>query len=153
MKLRENDTIADVNVLKSSKSMQIAAGADDDDSSSESTEDEYVLAVTSHGYGKRVRTTEFRTQARRGAGSIAIKFKKNRHSSDRMSCLRIVKEDDEILVITAKGIMVRQQVSEIPSQGRSATGVTIQKVDVDNGDHISSVSLVPKYEDADDILE
>ncbi len=70
-----------------------------------------------------------------------------------MSCLRIVREDDEILVITAKGIMVRQKVSDIHSQGRAATGVMIQKVDVENGDHISSVSLVPKYEEADDILE
>lgn len=166
MKLGKDDTIADLNVLRSSLLPEDDCDENDDDGESEPletsislqletepTHNEFLLAVTSHGFGKRVRTTEFRTQRRGGSGTIAIKFKKNRHSSDRMSCLRIVREDDEILVITAKGIMVRQKVSDIPSQGRAATGVMIQKVDVENGDHISSVSLVPKYEEADDILE
>jgi DNA gyrase subunit A len=158
MKLGENDTIADVNVLRSSQLTEpqdtmSSSESQTESSSSESMEAEYLLAVTSHGFGKRVKTKEFRTQGRGGAGNIAIKFKKSKYSNDRMSCLRIVKEDDEILVITAKGIMVRQQVADIPSQGRSASGVMIQKVDVENGDHISSVSLLPKYEEAEDILE
>ena len=136
--LRDGDYIADMNVL---------TGA----SNSDSTRQEYVLAVTSHGYGKRVPTSEFRAQARGGIGVIAIKFKKSQ-VEDEMHCLRTVTDEDEVLVITSRGIIVRQQVGEIPSQGRAATGVVIQKVDVDNGDYISSVSIVPSYEESDEQL-
>ena len=134
MKLKKDDIVADMNVLSGSN------GA---------SKEEYVLAVTSSGFGKRVPTTEFRSQARGGVGVIALKFKKGQ-SDDRISCLRTVREDDEILLITAKGIMVRQKVSDISSQGRAATGVMVQKVDIESGDHISSVSIVPKYEETDE---
>uniref|UniRef100_A0A8J9SGA2 DNA topoisomerase (ATP-hydrolyzing) n=1 Tax=Phaeodactylum tricornutum TaxID=2850 RepID=A0A8J9SGA2_PHATR len=127
MKLREGDTIADMNVLSGKNK-------------------EYILTVTAQGYGKRIATSEFRAQARGGVGVIAIKFKRGQEE-DKVSCLRIVKDDEEILVITARGIMVRQKASDIPSQGRSATGVMVQRVD--DGDHISSVSIVPQYEEID----
>lgn len=137
MNLLKGDTVADMNVVKGSSS-----GADEKAM-------EYVLAVTSHGYGKRVPATEFRAQRRGGQGVIAIKFKSN-PTDDSVSCLRVVQEDDEILLITSKGIMVRQKVGNIPSQGRAATGVVVQKVDVESGDQISSVSIVPTYEERDE---
>mmetsp|Transcript_25222 Transcript_25222/g.55070 ORF Transcript_25222/g.55070 Transcript_25222/m.55070 type:complete len:840 (+) Transcript_25222:638-3157(+) len=129
MKLKEGDTVADMNVLPSD-----SVG--------------YVLAVTSSGYGKRINTSDFRTTARGGVGVIAIKFKQS-NAKDVVSCLLIVNEDDEVLVITAKGIMVRQKVKDISTQSRTATGVLVQRVDVENGDHITSVSLVPTYEETD----
>lgn len=129
MKLKEGDTVADMNVLPSD-----SVG--------------YVLAVTSSGYGKRINTSDFRTTARGGVGVIAIKFKQS-NAKDVVSCLRIVNEDDEVLVITAKGIMVRQKVKDISTQSRTATGVLVQRVDVESGDHITSVSLVPTYEEKD----
>lgn len=135
MKLKGGDTVADMNVLSSRT---------DNDTKGP----EYVLAVTSHGFGKRVSTDQFQSRARGGVGVIGIKFKKGQE--DTVSCLRTVREDDEILVITSKGIMVRQQVGVIPAQSRSATGVMVQKVDVENGDRITSVSIVPKYEEKDD---
>ena len=80
-------------------------------------------------------------------GVLAIKFKK-KYEHDRVSCLRTVaSETDEILVITNGGIIVRQKVSEIGSQSRTATGVTIQKLD--EGDSIASVSIVPRVESDD----
>lgn len=128
MKLREGDTIADMNVVN---------GANGDK--------EFVLCVTEQGYGKRVPTSEFRTTSRGAVGVIAIKFKASLEDQDRMSCFCIVHEDDEVLVITSKGIMVRQQVKAIPCQSRSATGAVLQKVD--HSDFIASVSLVPTPED------
>jgi DNA gyrase subunit A len=125
MKLRSGDRIADLNVLSGDAA-------------------ENVLAITAHGFGKRIATDEFRVQARGGIGVIAIKFKKLQEG-DEMSCLLAARQDDEILLITSKGIMVRQKVSEIPAQGRSATGVTIQRLD--GGDCISSVSIVPRYDE------
>jgi DNA gyrase subunit A len=134
MKLKAGDSVADMNVLNGNAKVTKA-------------NQEYVLAVTSQGYGKRVPTTEFRTQARGGLGVVAIKFKASAVGRDFVTCLRIVKEDDEVLVITAKGVIVRQQVKNISSQGRTATGVLVQKLDA--GDHITSVSLVPKYDETD----
>lgn len=127
MKLRDGDTIADMNILHGANG---------------SKDDEYVLCVTSSGYGKRVSTKEFRATARGGVGVIAIKFKKRPGEQDQLSCFCVVQEDDEFLVNTAKGIMVRQQVAKISAQSRSATGVVVQKVD--GGDHITSVSVVPQ---------
>lgn len=128
MKLRDGDTIAGMGVLQSSG-------------------DQFVLCITSQGYGKRVSTDEFRPTGRGLRGVIAIKFKKTAKDQDRMSCFCIVNEDDEILVITSKGVMVRQKVSLISSQSRTATGVVVQKID--DEDQITSVSMVPKYEERD----
>jgi DNA gyrase subunit A len=136
--LREGDKIADVNVVPSTLGKNATA------------EEEYVLAVSSRGFGKRLSASDFRARARGGRGILALKFKKSSSSQssssqDTMACLRAVKESDEVMVITTKGIMVRQQVSVIPTQSRSATGVLIQKLD--EGDHILSVSIVPEYEE------
>lgn len=131
MKLRSGDSIADMNVLSKEK-------VSDDPQ-------EYVLAVTSRGFGKRVPRAEFRVQARGGKGVVAIKFKKN--ESDEVGALLTTHENDEILLITAKGIIVRQQVSKIPVQSRTATGVLLQRLD--DGDYITRVSRVPEYEEVD----
>lgn len=132
MTLKKGDTIADLNVLSGQS-------------------DECLLVVTKEGYGKRVLTEEFRTTARGGSGVIAIKFKAGR-IDDRVSTMRVVNEEDEILLITNQGVMVRQRVKDIPCQGRSATGVVLQKVDVLAGDCIGAVSIVPSKEDVDDAL-
>jgi DNA gyrase subunit A len=129
MKLKRGDTLAGVNILTGGQNS------------------EFVLAVTSCGYGKRIKTSEFNARARGGTGVIAIKFKKG--LEDSLSCLRVVNEDDEILVITNQGVIVRQKVSAISVQSRAATGVLVQKVDAESGDCISSVSTVPTYEETD----
>lgn len=130
MKLRDGDTIADMNVLG--------------DQSENNNKNEFVLCITEQGYGKRVPTNEFRTTSRGARGVIAIKFKNKdlkEDGQDQVSCFCIVNEDDEILVITSKGVIVRQKVKQIPCQSRTATGVRVQKVN--DPDRISSVSIVP----------
>jgi DNA gyrase subunit A len=138
MKLKEGDTIADMNVL--------APAPVNGDAPHNAAE--YVLCVTEQGYGKRVSTNDFRCTSRGKVGVIAMKFKKQQSTQDKMSCFCIVKEDDEILVNTSKGIMVRQKVKQIPCQSRSATGVAVQKVD--ESDAITSVSVVPITQDDED---
>ena len=133
MTLKTADTIADMNVLSGSK------------------DDESLLVVTKEGYGKRVKTGEFRATARGGSGVIAIKFKAGR-IDDRISSMRVVDDEDEILLITSQGVMVRQKVGDIPCQGRAATGVVVQKVNIKGGDNISTVSIVPKQEDVEVVL-
>jgi len=142
MKLKTGDSVADLNVIK---------GGSTNENHSSGPGSTCVLAVTRNGYGKRVRTDEFRPQARGGIGLIAMKFKQSSSSEDRLSCLRIVNEEDEVLITTSKGIIVRQKVGDIACQGRAATGVSVQKVDVESGDYICRVSIVPKYEESDDV--
>lgn len=125
MKLKDGDKIADMSVLQADSI----------------PEDEFVLFLTSQGYGKRVSTDEFRATDRGLVGVTGIKFRKE---VDRLSSCRIVKEDDEVLISTAKGIMVRQRVSQIPVQSRSAMGVVVQKLD--KGDRITNVCVIPKNE-------
>jgi DNA gyrase subunit A len=156
MKLKEGDTIADMNVLAP---FLIHGDKDDnDDDDDENGNKEFVLCVTEQGYGKRVSTNDFRSTSRGNLGVIAIKFKKQSKKKeegdeevlvdDKMSCFCIVKEYDEILVNTSRGIMVRQKVEQIPCQSRSATGVVIQKVD--ESDIITSVSVLPMTKNDDD---
>jgi DNA gyrase subunit A len=130
MKLKDGDTIVDVDIVSGGTKVNGDAG-----------EEEFVLCVTEQGYGKRVSTSEFRVTSRPSGGVIALKFKKRLDDQDRLASFCIVKEDDEILLNTAKGIMVRQKAGQVPSQSRAATGAVLQKVD--GLDKITSVSVVP----------
>ena len=85
-----------------------------------------LLVVTSDGFGKRSKISEFRTQNRGGLGLIATKFKS---SNSRLVDLSIVKEEDEIMVVTANGVVTRICASDISRQGRPATGVKVQTLD------------------------
>jgi DNA gyrase subunit A len=101
----------------------------------------WVLVITMGGYGKRVPVAQFRLQNRAGQGIMATKFK-NRKGEDKLATLRIVNNDnDEIMMVTNRGIIIRQAVKAISIQSRSATGVRVQRLDED--DAINGVAIVP----------
>jgi len=100
-------------------------------------ESSYVLVVTNDGYGKRVKLDEFRQQGRGGVGIIGTKFKT---AKSRLACLSVIENDDQIVIATANGVVVRQQASEISAQGRMATGVRLQQLAED--DEVVSVSPI-----------
>ncbi|HLO87598.1 MAG TPA: DNA topoisomerase (ATP-hydrolyzing) subunit A [Nostocaceae cyanobacterium] len=100
----------------------------------------WVLVITTGGYGKRVPVAQFRLQNRAGQGIMATKFK-NRKTNDQLAALHIVNNDDEIMMVTNRGIMIRQSVNAISVQSRSATGVRVQRLDED--DAITGVAIVP----------
>ncbi|MEA5580996.1 DNA topoisomerase (ATP-hydrolyzing) subunit A [Nodularia harveyana UHCC-0300] len=101
----------------------------------------WVLVITMGGYGKRVPVGQFRLQNRAGQGLMATKFK-NRKGKDKLATLRIVNnDDDEIMMVTKRGIIIRQAVNAISIQSRSATGVRVQRLDEE--DAINGVAIVP----------
>ncbi|GCL35727.1 DNA gyrase subunit A [Sphaerospermopsis reniformis] len=100
----------------------------------------WVLIITMGGYGKRVPVGQFRLQNRAGQGITATKFK-NRKTKDQLATLRIVNPDEEIMMATNRGIIIRQSVNAISVQSRTATGVRVQKLDED--DAITGVAVVP----------
>ncbi len=106
------------------------------------TEDseDWVLVITAAGYGKRTGVDEFRCQNRAGKGLFATKFKTAK-ANDSLATVRIVKEEDEVLIVTARGIVIRQDAGMIPTQSRLATGVRVQRLDSD--DAIVGVTIVP----------
>ena len=106
----------------------------------------WALVVTTCGFGKRVPVTQFRLQRRAGKGVCAIKF---RNEKDRLAALRIVNEDDELMIVTNRGIIIRQASKAISSQSRSARGVRVQRLD--SSDAIAGVALVPASGEEDDL--
>lgn len=105
-----------------------------------------LLVVTSDGFGKRSKLSEFRPQNRGGIGLIATKFKT---SKSRLVALTIVDEKDEIMVVTANGVVTRIKAGDISRQGRPATGVKVQNLT--GLDLVVSVNKLVNPEDNDEI--
>jgi len=100
----------------------------------------WVLVVTTNGFGKRVPVNQFRLQNRAGLGLMATKFK-SKTTADQLAALRVVNLDDELMIVTSRGIIIRQAVNVISSQSRAATGVRLQRLDDD--DMIVTAAIVP----------
>ena len=105
----------------------------------------WVLVITTAGLGKRVPVSQFRLQRRAGMGLRAIKFRK---SGDQMAALRIVEENNELMLVTNRGIIMRQLIDSISCQSRAATGVQVQRLDED--DAIAAVALIPIADEAEE---
>jgi DNA gyrase subunit A len=96
-----------------------------------------ILIVTDAGYGKRTQLNRFNRQGRGGFGVRGIRLTAQR---GRVVAAFMVGLEDDILVISSAGVMVRMQVREISSQGRDATGVRV--VSLDAGQVVASVAPV-----------
>jgi DNA gyrase subunit A len=88
----------------------------------EDQSDQQVLTVSANGYGKRTKVAEWRTQNRGGKGIIGM------DTSERNGALvklRLVSPDDQLMVITNGGQVIRTRVSEIRETGRNTQGVRV----------------------------
>ncbi|MEM6819588.1 MAG: DNA gyrase subunit A [Pseudomonadota bacterium] len=105
-------------------------------------DDEVLLIATEHGFGKRTAVAEFNVQGRGGQGVIAIQ------TSDRngpcVGALR-VSEDDEVMLISHQGTLVRTSVSEISQLGRNTQGVTL--IRLDEGDLLTGLARIEAIDD------
>lgn len=96
-----------------------------------------VLVVTEKGFGKRTDENEFRTQARGGKGVIIQKIT---DKTGHVSGLRVVGENDEVMLCTTSGIMIRMMASDISKMSRNTRGVTLIKLEKD--DLLASMAVV-----------
>lgn len=87
-------------------------------------DDQTVLSITENGFGKRTQVGEYRLQSRSGKGIINIKT--NERNGNVVSMLT-VDDDDEIMLISTDGNVIRVQVAEVRTIGRNTQGVTIMK--------------------------
>jgi len=101
-----------------------------------------ILVATDKGYGKRSELTEYRCQNRGGKGVITIKTTKK--VGNLIAIMEAIDTDD-LMLITDKGIMIRQPVENIRTIGRNTQGVRLAKLDENT--YISSAERVIREED------
>ncbi len=81
-------------------------------------------------------------------GVKAIRFRK---ATEELAALRIVNADDEFMIITNRGIIIRCDVNAVSLQSRQASGVRVQKLD--SKDAIAAIALVPPSVEEEDMAE
>lgn len=96
-----------------------------------------ILTVTERGFGKRTGIDEYRVQGRGGMGIITVKTTE-RNGKVVGTCK--VKEEDEVMIVTNKGQLIRTKVSTIPIIGRNTQGVTL--LDVPKDEWVSDIEII-----------
>ena len=102
-----------------------------------------LLVVSEKGYGKRSELSEYRVQRRGGKGIITFKV------TDKTGCIVALKEvipDDELMMITHNGVIIRVPVDGIRVIGRNTQGVRV--MNLDDGDRLQGVARVVKEDES-----
>ena len=100
-------------------------------------DDSEVLTVTEEGYGKRTAATEYRVQQRGGKGVINMKVTEK---TGAVVGLKVVTPNQELMLITQEGIVIRTNVDEISVISRNTQGVTLMKTET--GDRVASLAVM-----------
>ena len=111
-------------------------------------EDSTILAVSEHGLGKRTELSQYRHQKRGGSGVINLKVSEK---TGEVVAVRAVDENEQLMMITKKGVVNRQRVSEIRIIGRATQGVKL--MNLDDGDVVVDVARVVIDDEHDEELE
>ena len=106
-----------------------------------------VLSVTRNGYGKRTTLDEYRRQNRGGKGLIDIKASERNGPVVGVNFLR---GEEQVMLITEKGMIIRLNTAEISTIGRNTQGVRL--IQLEEGDHLVSVARLAEREDDDESL-
>ena len=96
-----------------------------------------VLTASQHGYGKRTPVEDFPLHGRGGQGVIALQI--SERNGEMVGALQ-VKPDDEIMMISSSGTLVRTPVGEISIQGRNTQGVRL--IRLDEGDRLVGLERI-----------
>jgi len=96
-----------------------------------------VLTASQHGYGKRTLVEDFPIHGRGGQGVIALQISER---NGQMVGALLVKPDDEIMLISSSGTLVRTPVAEISIQGRNTQGVRL--IRLDEGDRLVGLERI-----------
>ncbi|MBI5417997.1 DNA gyrase subunit A, partial [Candidatus Poribacteria bacterium] len=106
-------------------------------------ENETILTVTDKGYGKRTVFSEYRLQSRGGHGVINIK---TTDKTGNVVGVKKVADDDELMVVTVQGKIIRMALNGIRSIGRNTQGVRV--IDLDDNDKVGAIAKIPAEEKA-----
>ena len=104
-----------------------------------------LLAITENGFGKRTELDEYRVQIRGGKGVITYKITPK---TGKLVGARIATEEDDVMLITDTGTIIRLNVKDISVLGRSTQGVTLMRTN-DGGKVVSIETLTPEIEEVE----
>jgi len=93
-----------------------------------------LITVCERGYGKRTAVADYPTKNRGGKGVISIKTTAR---NGLVSAVRIVTDDDHLILISDRGKLIRLRVRDITVQGRATQGVRLMRVD--DGEHVAAI--------------
>ncbi len=110
--------------------------------------DATLLVVSEKGFGKRSELSEYRVQKRGGKGIITLK---KTDKTGAMVALKEVLPDDELMMITRHGVIIRLPVTGIRVSGRNTQGVKV--MNLDSGDLVVDVARVVKEEESEEAVE
>jgi len=123
--LKKNDNVVSMNTI--------------DD---ETIEDRTLLVISEKGYGKRTTLDEYRSQSRGGTGIKTYNIKPH---TGKIIGAKIVDEDDEVMIISVSGIIIRLGVKAVSLMGRSTQGVRLMRLGDD--DRVVSIARVVSEDD------
>ena len=123
MKLNDDDCIVGMEVIENEK--------------------DYLLAITENGFGKRTELEEYRHQTRAGKGVLTYKITEK---TGDLVAVKIVKDTDDVMLITDSGVIIRLNVGEISILGRSTQGVTLMRTN-DGGKVVSLAKVANEDEE------
>ena len=120
MSLNDGDYVVDMSIIK---------------------EGSEVITMTENGYGKRSPMSEYRLQTRAGKGVKAGVFNSK---TGKLVSMKLISGDEDIMIITSAGVIIRVSASEISSIGRDTLGVRIMRIDDST---VSRIAVTPGGED------
>ena len=124
IRLRQGDEVVDMVVVRESSTL---------------------LTICENGYGKRTSQTEYPSKRRAGQGVIDIKT--SQRNGPVVAC-REIESEEEVMVVTQNGIMIRIPVQGISTIGRNTQGVRL--INLDEGDRVIDMAPLPISEDEDE---
>ncbi|MEN2474874.1 DNA gyrase subunit A [Burkholderia stabilis] len=108
------------------------------------SEEQTVLTATENGFGKRTPITEYTRHGRGTKGMIAIQTSER---NGKVVAATLVDAEDQIMLITTAGVLIRTRVSEIREMGRATQGVTL--ISLDEGTKLSGLQQIAEAEEGD----
>ncbi len=108
-------------------------------------EEEFVLVITEKGYGKRTSIGEYKLQTKGGKGILSYNLTEK---NGELVGLRSVSDEEEVLLISNKGITIRVPANNISVSGRLTQGVIVMKMS--GNQQVSTIAVIPRQEEANE---
>ena len=122
MDLAENDKVISLSIIDNTKNQNVSLKKN---GSKKESVDKYILSISENGYGKRTSISDFRVTNRGGKGIIGIV---NSKRNGNVTSTLVLSNDDDVILSTDKGRVIRCAAKEIRIAGRNTQGVRIIKL-------------------------
>ena len=108
----------------------------------------YILSVTEKGYGKKTRLEEYRMTKRGAKGVATVNITEK---NGQLMCLRAVRGDEDVLIMTDNGTMIRISLETVSTYGRNTQGVKL--INVDEDARVATIALINQDDEEEELPE